>query len=126
MEKTPSVDVGPWWYALLIASAIAAITLVNSDSEGNSLTTWLGVLTLSLGLILFDARSRTINFGPLAQNKIALAGLIALFILTIAVWSAAIETIGYDTFVPGWMFVGWAATSAMVYGIRTLVLRRAT
>lgn len=126
LKSTPSVDPGPWWYALTSAAGIAAVTLVNTDTEADNLTTWIGVLALSLGITLFDARRQTINFGSAGKNKFVIVGAIALFILTIAIWSATAETIGYEDFVPGWMIVGWLITSAMLLGLRSLLLQRST
>lgn len=124
MNNEPSVDPGPWWYTTLFAAGLAAVTLVNNDTDADDLTIWLGVLALSLGITLFDARRRTINFGPTFKNKFVIAGVIVLFILTVATWSVTVETIGYDEFVPGWLFVGWLLTNAALLGLRSLVLRR--
>lgn len=124
MNSTTSVDPGPRWYAPLAAAGIAALTLVNGDTEARGLTVWLGVLALSLGVILFDAKRQSINFGPLGKNKLVLVGLVALFVLAIAVWSASVETVGYDDFVPLWVVVGWAITTAILLGLREVFLRQ--
>lgn len=123
IEEDQILDFGPWWYAPLIATLIAGVTLWGQETDGG----WnlvAGVVGLLSGgaVAIHDHRRRMVRPRKTVRGAALLAPVVVLTFATMAAWGTAVSTLGYDRFVPGYAVLGWVLTSLVLLGARTLLL----
>lgn len=119
VDMSHILDFGPWWYAPMLATCIAGLTLFSQTSSFLSAVV-IGLLGFGSGAFgaIHDFRRRTVR----PKKSIRSTGFMAIIVLTslfvISLWGTAISSLGYERFFPGYALLGWMLTTAMFLLIR--------
>jgi len=124
VERHDLMNFGPWWYAPVLATMAASLTLFNRGAEFAWEIAYLvvaaGMLVLSVGhhYLRRNVRTRFSREGFGAMLVVA-----ALCWLVTVAWGVAVSTLGYDAFVPGYAILAWFLTVGYFLAIRQVLLR---
>lgn len=117
------LDLGPWWYAPLLATVTAGLTLYYQETNATE-NRVLGFLALVAGAIIavHDYRRRSVRLRATPRRAaIELATIVLISVpclLLVAAWGTAVSSLGYERFVPGYAILAWTLTSVGLLGIR--------
>lgn len=119
------LDAGPWWYAPLVATCIAGVSLFGQEFS-SSWHQLAGVVGLAAGAMVgwHDHWRRRLRIRPSTRSALIVMPLVLGTFVMMALWGTAISTLGVDRFVPGYAVIAWFLTTAVLLGAGAAMNRR--
>lgn len=112
------LDVGPWWYAPLLSTFIAGVSIFGQDVTGpENLTSGLIAVMAGGFAAAHDHRRRGIRVRRSARGLPWVVASVLLFWFLAGAWGTAISTIGASEFLPGPAILAWTLTTLFLLGI---------
>lgn len=116
-----SLDFGPWWMAVALATCIACLTLFGQEMRS---TVGIAAAVVGFGVgiatIAYDLRRRRVRPKASAGGAASMAVIVLVTYVVAGLWGSAISRLGVDRFLPGYFLLGWALTAAFFLGVRAV------
>ncbi len=122
VDLDQALDFGPWWYAPMISTMVASVTLFSQPGAGDwSFVFAIVAIATGTAVSVHDYRRRKVRLRPgVASFKVLFPMVLGAFVL-LAAWGTAVSSIGYDRFVPWYAMAGWALTTGLLLGLRAVL-----
>lgn len=116
------LDFGPAWYAPMVATMLAAITLFGQEFVGDWSFVYAAV-GIGTGAIVsvHDFRRRKVRQRPSVRSAAATIPIVLGSFVVLAAWGTAVSSIGYERFMPGYAVVGWLVTTGLLLAVRSVL-----